>query len=139
MSFIKGDYAVSESQEFKDKLSTCPICFDVFDKPLVCGTCGNSFCEQCVVNMKYVCPLCGKVTEYSRNVTLENILVNLPIRCKCNRYFPKNEMEKHSITCPAHERKCKFCGFVGNSEQRTIHGIDEHPEIIRERYFVLKS
>lgn len=139
MSLIEKNVGASESQEFKDKRLSCPICFDVFDKPLVCGTCGNTFCKNCVLGMKYVCPLCRKVTEYNKNVALEHLISNLPILCKCNKYFPKNELDEHLIFCPFHEQRCKVCNFVGNLEQRTIHGIDEHPEIIRNMFLVFKG
>lgn len=121
---------------FAEKNLTCPICFEIYKKPVILSCCGNTFCEKCVLDMKKVCPYCAKESNFVRNGTVESLLESLPIKCPCGEYYSKGQSEVHLNTCYLIKRKCKYCNFVGDRKERTIHGINEHTKIVIEKYLI---
>ena len=124
----------SRTDLFAEKNLSCPICLEIYEKPVILSCCGNTFCESCVLGMKKHCPYCDKDTDYVRNATVEVLLNSLPAKCICGDYYPKNEIEVHKNVCYMIKMKCKYCQFEGDRKERTIHGIKEHPYVLSAKY-----
>lgn len=136
----KTDFnSITNIENFKDTILSCSVCLDIFQKPVVCSSCGNSFCENCFLDVKCICPLCRNNSSYSPNAALEYFLSNMPMQCKCGKFITPAEKANHQDFCPCFEKICFYCEFKGNLEQRTIHGIYEHSDIIRDRYLLYKG
>lgn len=139
MNGITDFSSIANIEEFKDKVLSCPVCLEIFQNPVVCSSCGNTFCEKCFLDVKKVCPLCRTLSNYSPNAALVYFLQNMPMQCKCGKFFTPQETVNHLEFCPSFEKKCFYCEFIGNIEQRTIHGITEHSDIIRGHYLIFRG
>lgn len=83
--------------EIQDHL-LCSICFRVFKKPVVLACCGQTLCEECLLNFmqsmgsvssigdgrrqSHNCPMCRSCVNmsYIKNVTIEDIVQSIKAR-----------------------------------------------------------
>lgn len=67
-------------------LVNCPICFEIFEEPLILSNCAHTVCSQCVNNLirtstsrrTLVCPVCRTASEvptggFKKNYSLAGI------------------------------------------------------------------
>jgi hypothetical protein len=127
------------TQEYAEKTLSCPICFNIYEDPVILDCCGNTFCKKCMISMKSICPYCAKQTGFRNNLTVENFLENLPVKCECGKYYYRKEKENHLNECSVIKRKCKYCNFVGNRQERSMHGLSEHEQVLIDKYIVFKE
>ncbi|KAK0414672.1 hypothetical protein QR680_011560 [Steinernema hermaphroditum] len=87
--------SLQEMESFKNQIEsyrnstkeslTCPICTDIFYRPLICTPCGHRFCSYCLFQYfrrpldreqsHYDCPLCRRVTKAVVRDTLTSEMV----------------------------------------------------------------
>ena len=82
---------------------TCPICKNIYIKPVMCLKCQNAYCQRCIDNWskKYnACPNnCGK-PEYQDCPFKNEILFKLKFYCVgCDKELAYNEAECHHNSC----------------------------------------
>jgi len=75
----------------------CPICHELYKKPVITKECSHSFCEMCLFQIENgSCPLCRRKfieTDVHQNLVLDQLVKELPVYCKyrkngCNEQLP---------------------------------------------------
>ena len=85
----------------------CPLCNKIFKDPMICFTCGKTFCQKCIGDK---CPNNCKINKFSKDQTKEVLLTRIKYKCKnCSEEIFQNEI-------PAHlESNCEY------KEDKSIH------------------
>lgn len=112
---------------------SCPLCNTLFISPVIASCCGNTFCINCIGNGTK-CPVHKKFTHYTPNRILQSMIDEIPFKCVCGESVLSKMRNEHSNTCIKVLKKCKFCGYKGNLEERVKHFADDHAEVIIERF-----
>lgn len=64
----------------QEDLLTCPICFEVYEEPVLLGQCGHTYCARCVraIPRPLRCPTCR--SPFSENTVLPNFALRALLR-----------------------------------------------------------
>lgn len=118
--------------EMADESLSCPICFDLFENPIVTSCCQNMLCKGCVVSLA-TCPLCRngtmKCTPAPRFVT--GLIQKTPVVCvHCNASTTFEGYKAHffsecEVDCP------NSCGEKVIRDARESHRTTCRREAIR--------
>ncbi len=88
--------------------STCPICQNIYYKPVMCNNCENHFCEACIDEWLKKnpdsCPLCKDFDRKKASILLNNILDKLKITCVymnlgCDEILSYQGLIRHENSC----------------------------------------
>jgi len=93
---------------------TCPICQNIFYKPVMCTNCENHFCTGCIdlwiLKHPGKCPMCQNYEKKKASIILNNILDKLKIQCIYKEKGCKETLAYDSLI--KHENNCAFSGKV---------------------------
>ena len=112
------------------ELLTCSICLGLLNDPVMCESCQNSFCRNCIdswLERNNTCPMkCKKISFIEVNRTLKTLLEMVLIQCACGTKvsllkYPDHKVECMTITC----FNCKENVQLKNLRIQSIHSIDE--------------
>ncbi|XP_063801596.1 E3 ubiquitin-protein ligase RNF166 isoform X2 [Pseudophryne corroboree] len=103
-----------------DSLETqfgCPICLEVYHKPVAIGSCGHTFCSECLQPCLQVpsplCPLCRmpfdpKKVEKASNVDKQLSSYKAPCR-GCTKKVTLAKMRSHISSCAKVQEQMANC------------------------------
>lgn len=122
---------------------TCPICTELFKKPVECLNCGNNYCLECFERIRKnasdkkleeKCPLCNTSPFIVKpNEALSDMMKGMRFKCKiCSNSFYRDEFKNHIKTCKLFN--CIIC----NEEIFSINKMIEHfsNEIVHKEYII---
>ena len=133
----------------------CPVCLEsIQDPPIFLCEKGHPLCQTCREPLKAQekpCPVCrGKLTDV-RNVTVENMLEELP-KTKCKNEgctFQRSNVQlvkSHENKCSERPIKCEFClepialsKLVGHLESKHNKASIDYPNMGEERWLWTKG
>ena len=103
---------VKNSTEIDKDDFKCPICLDIFIKPVI-DKCGHTFCKKCILNhlkSNFLCPLSkdliGK-NDFYPNLLLNRLLDKFKFDCDiCKDKIIYSKLKKHKKIC-LYKRKKK--------------------------------
>ncbi len=105
--------------EYDDDLIICPICTNIYWKPIACKTCENSFCLNCIrlwLNEKSnQCPFSCHFQERKAPGILLKLLSKLKLTCEnksigCDLIIHYEGLEKHQLNqCLYRTIQCSDC------------------------------
>ncbi|CAF4080939.1 unnamed protein product, partial [Rotaria sordida] len=97
----------------------CPICHEIFWKPVACQSCETSFCSVCIhqwlVDHPAQCPnRCKTYIQRKCPPILAKLLAELQIACfyesnGCNQVLSYEALDKHEIECSYQYQQCSGC------------------------------
>ncbi|XP_065886254.1 TNF receptor-associated factor 5-like [Dysidea avara] len=107
----------------------CEICMDVLNEPLLTTCCGQSYCRECVNQLRQnTCPHCRDPLNTIEDKKSSRILSNTKIKCpyhlfnKCKWNGNTSDLKSHLTTCQFKPVTCaKKCGV-----SRERKNIDRH-------------
>ena len=80
---------------FKDSI-TCQICQNILINPIMCLTCQDTFCKNCIDKKNGICPNKCNKPNFKQCPSKMDILTKLKFKCqKCKNDFYYNEVMKH--------------------------------------------
>ncbi|XP_038156704.1 zinc finger protein RFP-like [Cyprinodon tularosa] len=93
----------------------CPICLDVFSKP-VSTPCGHNFCMSCITvywdtTPACLCPVCKEEFPSRPNLKVNTFIAELLLQFKCLRVTntPSQSSSGQQPVSPGSEVKCDIC------------------------------
>ena len=112
---------------------TCPVCKNLFISPVIASCCSNTFCITCVGNSG-TCPICKRVSGFSPNRIVNDLVDTLPYKCVCGQTLVRKDRKDHDEVCEAIMKPCKKCNFSGNLSDRIVHLLNSHPDAVISYY-----
>lgn len=89
-------------QKFKE-LIICPLCLNIFIKPVMCLKCQNVYCQKCVDDWSKKdekCPNRCIEPNYQRSLAKNQLLSTLKFKCTiCGESIDYDQAEKHHDFC----------------------------------------
>ncbi|CAF0927357.1 unnamed protein product [Rotaria sp. Silwood1] len=109
----------------------CTICDEPFQSPMNCTTCGNTYCEKCILQwmqQQTSCPSCRQIGNRFQPV-ISRVVINqlnrLLVECTlCQQInIQRSNFNDHiSCTCPKQTINCiNKCGWKGFRENYQKH------------------
>ena len=88
-----------DKYELYYKLIKCNICNKISYPPCLCEKCSQCFCQGCLVNNNFICPICNrKLILFPKNI--KEIYKEFQIECnKCKKFFKIDEINEHIKIC----------------------------------------
>ena len=106
---INTDYLSTLNDFYK-----CNICFNIMVNPTDCGTCGHSYCYDCITS--HNCPYgCETKNLKPSSSGIKALLSNLIFKCEnlgCTAEIPYSDILFHDVNCDYQTVECphKGCG-----------------------------
>ena len=126
-------YSDSSAKEAMIKNLTCPICCNLFISPVISACCSNTFCVSCV-GKSSKCPLHKKVSGFTPNRAVEQMVESIPFNCPCGETVLRRDRRSHEDVCEMAFKTCKGCNFTGNLADRIAHILDKHADAVVNYY-----
>ena len=87
---------------FQDSI-ICPLCNNIFIKPVMCMKCQNAFCKKCIDDWSknnQQCPNGCNDANYQNCIGKNDLLSKLKFKCiGCEKEIEYSEAEKHHGSC----------------------------------------
>ena len=81
----------------------CPLCKNIYIKPILCINCQKVYCKRCIDNWsknEKKCPNGCEDPQYNNCMTKNDILAKLEFYCVgCNKEIEYNNAEEHHNSC----------------------------------------
>jgi len=94
------------------KLMECPVCFETPQfTPIYRCAAGHIMCKDCHLVVK-ICPVCNTAMGTDRCLLAEQILYQLPARCKYSangcpiEFLDREKLKEHQLECPSRPIRC---------------------------------
>ena len=90
-------------------LIICPKCKKLFQNPLMCSNCGETYCGKCI-NNKSKCEKCSHENIiFKENISKKQILSNLKYKCKnCLEEIIQKDINSHlKLNCEHKEEETR--------------------------------
>ena len=95
-----SEYRKQFGQNLQKEL-TCCICLELLDDPIMCTTCHQNFCNECIKKWKVnnnLCPLKCQFPNYTPNLSLKHILLLvLNLKDQISSVNDKDEFKKEDF------------------------------------------
>ena len=97
---------------------TCPLCKNIYIKPMICMKCQNIFCKRCIDEWSKNNEKCANNCEfpqYINSIDKNEILSKLKFNCVgCGKEIEYNEGENHHNSC------CPNMTSTDNNQKKKI-------------------
>jgi E3 ubiquitin-protein ligase SIAH1 len=129
------DFASENFEELE-----CPVCFEYFQPPIAICSNGHSICGKCKTKIT-MCPLCRAGILSTTNITLENVMSKIRVRCEFSAFGCKmtssiGEIRQHETVCKRRPYKCPITDCTWNRPLSAIrfhlkskHKIQVQPQL----------
>lgn len=98
------------------KTLTCPVCLNFISTQILQCRNGHLICSDCSVKLikiaddneeeLYTCPQCREPTLFTRNLIVEQLILNSSIKCQYTRNGCTENLNRSNVA--EHEKHCKF-------------------------------
>ena len=126
-------------------LIICPKCKNIYQNPLMCSKCGETFCEKCI-NNKSKCEKCSQDNIiFKENIAKKQILSNLTYKCKnCLEEIIQKDINSHlQLNCEYKEKEIRKTLHEIYTTKKTLRKLSskEVQKLIgkKEKIYVIKG